>query len=169
MLKSRWLLAAITLIHRVLYASSGGYIGGRIFWMKVLLLVNVGRRTGRTRVTPLLYVEDGNHWIVAASNAGCDRHPAWWFNLQNSPQTQIQVGRRTIDVRWRQATRDECARLWPKLAKSYPYFPQYREGTEREIPIVILERAPELASWPEAALGLPADSSEGATEGATAP
>jgi len=168
-LKNRWLLAAVTLIHRILYVSSGGYVGGRIFWIKILLLINVGRRTGRTRVTPLLYVEDGDHWIVAASNAGNDRYPAWWFNLQNSPEARIQVGRQMIDVRWRQATHEECERLWPKLARSYPFFPEYLEGTEREIPIVMLERAPELAAQTETTRVLPAEASEGATEGVTGP
>jgi deazaflavin-dependent oxidoreductase (nitroreductase family) len=124
---------------------SGGLIGGRIFWIRVLLLTHVGRKTGRTRLTPLLYIEDGDRWIVVASNAGDERYPAWWYNLQNRSETQIQVGRQRIDVRWRQATPDECFDLWPKLVESYRYFPDYQERSKREIPVVILERAAETA------------------------
>jgi deazaflavin-dependent oxidoreductase (nitroreductase family) len=140
-LKNRWLLALITVVHRFLYVSSGGLVGARIFRIRFLLLQHVGRRTGRTRVTPLLYIEDGDRWIVTASNAGDDRHPEWWYNLQSGPEVQIQVGRRQIEVQWRQASPEECERLWPTLAAAYPYYPEYRECTEREIPVLILERA----------------------------
>jgi deazaflavin-dependent oxidoreductase (nitroreductase family) len=109
-------------------------------------LIHVGRKTGRTRFTPLLYVEDGDRWIVVASNGGDDRHPAWWHNLRSRPEARIQVGRQRIDVSWRQATAAECDDLWPKLVASYPYYPDYMERTEREIPVVILERASERAA-----------------------
>jgi deazaflavin-dependent oxidoreductase (nitroreductase family) len=77
---------------------------------------------------------------VIASNGGDHRHPAWWYNLQGSPETRIQVGRERIDVRWRQATSEECYDLWPKLVASYPYYPDYMARAKRAIPIVILER-----------------------------
>jgi len=83
---------------------------------------------------------------VVASNGGDDRHPAWWYNLQSSPEVQIQVGRQRIDVRWRQATSEECSDLWPKLVASYRYFPDYLARARRAIPIVILERAVEPAA-----------------------
>ena len=137
---NRRLLAAITGIHRFVYLSSGGLVGSRIFWIRILLLIQVGRKTGRIRRTPLLYVEDGDRWIVVASNGGHNRHPAWWYNLQISPETRIQVGREQVDVRWRRATSEECYELWPKLVDSYPYYPDYLARTKRPIPIVILER-----------------------------
>ena len=141
MLKIRWLLAFITVVHRFVYVSSGGLFGARIFRIRILLLQHVGRRTGRTRVTPLLYIEDGDRWVVTASNAGYDRHPSWWYNVQNSRDVKIQVGRHRIEVQWRQASPEECERLWPALAAAYPYYSEYRECTPREIPILILERA----------------------------
>jgi 3beta-hydroxy-delta5-steroid dehydrogenase/steroid delta-isomerase len=143
---NRGLLALITAVHRFVYLSSGGLIGGRIFWIRILLLIHVGRKTGRTRVTPLLYVKDGDRWVVPASNGGDDRHPAWWHNLQSRPEARIQVGRQRFDVSWRQATSEECDDLWPKLVASYPYFPDYMERTKRQIPVVILERASERAT-----------------------
>jgi 3beta-hydroxy-delta5-steroid dehydrogenase/steroid delta-isomerase len=143
---NRRLLAAITAVHRFLYLSSGGLIGGKIFWIRILLLINVGRKTGRTHRTPLLYVEDGDRWIVVASNGGHDRHPAWWYNLQGHPEVRVQVGREQIDARWRRATSEECYDLWPKLVASYPYYPDYLARTKRAIPILILERADDEAT-----------------------
>jgi deazaflavin-dependent oxidoreductase (nitroreductase family) len=139
--RNRRLLSAITNFHRFIYLSSGGLVGDKLLWIRILLLIQVGRRTGRIRRTPLLYVEDEGRWIVVASNGGYDRHPAWWYNLQGNPKARIQVGRQQIDVRWRQATPEERYELWPKLVASYPYFPDYMERAKRPIPIVILERA----------------------------
>ena len=140
LLRNRSLLAFITVVHRFVYVASGGVIGGRVLWIRMLLLINTGRRSGQERKTPLLYVEDGDRWVVAASNAGNDRHPAWWYNLSSHPQARIHVGSEKIDVTWRQATADERETLWSKLTQSYRFYPQYREDLRREIPVVILER-----------------------------
>jgi deazaflavin-dependent oxidoreductase (nitroreductase family) len=136
----RWLLALITLVHRFVYRVSGGRVGHQMGGKKFLLLYNVGRKSGAMRITPLLFVDDREAWIVVASNAGDDRSPAWWLNLQARPEAQIRVARETVDVRARQAHSDEAARLWPILEASYSYYPDYRGRSGREIPIVILER-----------------------------
>jgi deazaflavin-dependent oxidoreductase (nitroreductase family) len=137
----RWLLAMITRAHRFLYLRSGGRLGGRALWLHFLLLNHQGRKTGITRFTPLLYVEEGGRWIVVASNAGDDRDPAWWLNLQARPEARIQVGRELVDVKARPASPTESEYLWPGLEAAYPYYPEYRERAAREIPIVILERS----------------------------
>jgi deazaflavin-dependent oxidoreductase (nitroreductase family) len=137
----RWLLAFITRCHRFVYLKSGGWLGGRSPGKRFLLLWNTGRKTGQQRITPLLYVGDGPRWIVVASNAGDTRPPAWWLNLEASPLTQVQVGRRQIDVRARRADGTESQRLWRILESAYSYFPEYRERAGREIPVVILEPA----------------------------
>ena len=136
----RWLLALITRVQRWLYLKSNGAIGARFFGMCMLLLTNVGRRTGHQRIAPLLYIDDGDHWVVVASNAGDARHPAWWLNLQANPRARIQVRDQHHDVVARQATREEAERLWPPLQRSYRFYRQYQHRTEREIPVVILER-----------------------------
>ncbi len=142
----RWLLAVITAIHRFVYRVSGGRLGSSLGGMPMLLLTNVGRKTGKQRVTPLLYVEDRDQdrasdrtrWVVIASNAGDDRHPAWWLNLQSHPDTTIQVGTAHHDVRARRATPEEGERIWPKLVATYGYYDAYRERAPRDIPVVIL-------------------------------
>lgn len=138
----RWLLALVTRLQRFLYLKTDGRVGGSMFGTKILLLTNVGRRTGHRRITPLLYVEDGEHFVVVASNAGDDRHPAWWLNLEANPRSRVQVGGDHHDVLAREASGEERARLWPLLDAAYPPYARYRERTERPIPVVILEHVP---------------------------
>lgn len=136
----RWLLAVITAVHRFVYRVSGGRLGNSLGGMPMLLLTNVGRKSGKQRVTPLLYVEDGARWVVVASNAGDDRDPAWWLNVQSHPDTSIQLGAARHDVRARRASPDEVEQIWPRLLAAYPPYDEYRDRTSREIPVVFLER-----------------------------
>jgi deazaflavin-dependent oxidoreductase (nitroreductase family) len=135
----RWLLALVTRVHLALYRLSGGRIGANLAGIRVLLLTTRGRRSGLPRVLPLLYVEDGKSYVVVASNAGDDRDPAWWKNLQACAEASVQVGRERLAVRARRATRREEVVLWPKLEAAYRPYARYRERTRREIPIAILE------------------------------
>jgi F420H(2)-dependent quinone reductase len=137
----RWLLALITRIQRFLYRKTDGAIGARFFGARILLLTHVGRRTGHQRITPLLYVEDGDRWVLAASNAGDDRHPAWWLNLEAHPRARIQIRDQHYDVVARRAGLEEAERLWGLLQASFGSFEGYRKRTRREIPVVVLERA----------------------------
>jgi len=135
----RWLLALVTAAHRFLYRVSNGRIGARAGGADMLLLETLGRRSGRARTIPLLYVRDGPRFAVVASNAGDDRPPAWWLNLQSRPEASIQVGSEHHAVRARRATPEEGERLWPRLLEAYRAYEEYRQRTRREIPIVVLE------------------------------
>ena len=135
----RWLLALITRCHRWLFLTTGGRLGDRVFGFRFLLLEHVGRKTGAARRTPLLYVEDAGRFVVAASNAGDPREPAWWLNLQSSPEARVRIGRREVEVKARAAEPAEQSALWAKLCESYSYFETYRERAGREIPVVLLE------------------------------
>ncbi len=141
----RWLLALVTRIQRFLYLRTDGVIGASIFGTSILLLTNAGRRTGHRRITPLLYVEDGDHWVVVASNAGDDCHPAWWLNLEAHPRARVQIRGDHHDVVARRAEPDEEERLWGVLTDAYASYSRYRMRTQRRIPIVILERVPAAA------------------------
>ncbi|MGH0031478.1 MAG: nitroreductase family deazaflavin-dependent oxidoreductase [Myxococcota bacterium] len=138
----RWLLALVTRVQRFLYLKTGGAVGASIGGMQILLLTSVGRRTGHQRITPLLYVEDGERLVVVASNAGDDRHPAWWYNLEQTPNARVQIRREHREVLARRATPEEAERLWPTLVAAYRPYEDYRRRTGREIPIVLLEPAP---------------------------
>lgn len=135
-----WLIAFISKFHRFVYLRTNGRLGSRIFRMRFLLLIQLGRRTGRERITPLLCVVGEGHWIVVASNAGADRDPAWSLNLRDRSEAQIQFGRERFAVKARVATDVEYESMWRMLQASYPYYDRYRARTSRDIPVMILER-----------------------------
>jgi len=132
-------LAAITRAHRWFYLATAGRIGHVIGATTFLLVCNVGRRSGREFLTPLLYVADAGRFVIAASNAGDARTPAWWLNLQARPETIVHAGNRRIHVRARRASPDEAKCLWPRMLASYRWFQDYHAKAGREIPLVILE------------------------------
>jgi len=132
-------MKAVSGTHRVLYRGSGGRIGGRIVGMPVLLLVTRGRRSGKSRTVPLLYVRDGEAVVVVASNGGSDYVPGWCLNLRSNPDAEIEIGRGRIQVTAREASPGERARLWPEFTSRYSGYANYATRTVREIPVVILE------------------------------
>ena len=107
--------------------------------MRTLYLHTVGRRTGQPRRTPLYYVDDGDHLAVVTSNAGRDREPAWWLNLQAEADAEIEVGKARRRVRGRRAKRSEYDRLWPQFVAGLRNYEAYRRKTDRKIEVVILE------------------------------
>jgi deazaflavin-dependent oxidoreductase (nitroreductase family) len=94
------------------------------------------------RTVPLAYLEDGDSYVVVASNGGSDRHPGWWINLRNEPKATIEIRKRKIPVRASLATPEERARLWPKLTEFNPFYARYEKIADRLIPVVILRPEP---------------------------
>lgn len=137
----RWLLALITRVHRFVYLKTGGRIGHKLGHQPMLLLYNVGRKTGKLRITPLLYTPDGDRFLLVASNLGDDRMPAWWLNLEHAGEAEIQVGTERIAVKARAAEGAERDRCWAKVCAQYANYPAYEQRTNRPIPVVVLERA----------------------------
>jgi deazaflavin-dependent oxidoreductase (nitroreductase family) len=138
----RLLFSAFVKVHVALYRTSGGRLGGRLRkGAPVLLLTATGRKTGRRRTTPLLYVEEGDRHVVVASAGGAPSHPAWYLNLRSNPAATIQVGGRKLAVTAETAALEERARLWPRLTQMWPQYDDYQAKTRREIPVVILARS----------------------------
>ena len=126
-------------VHPRLYRWSGGRIGNRLLGLPVLLLTTTGRRSGEPRTTALTYFPKGEACVVIASYLGEPRNPAWFLNLQKSPQAEIQVGTRRIAVTAREAEGDERTRLWDEVVSKTRDYAEYQERTERRIPVVVLE------------------------------
>ena len=103
-----------------------------------MLLTTTGRKSGKRRTLPLLYLEESGRYIVIASLGGAPKHPAWYLNLLANPAATIQVGNRRLAVTATIAPPEARARLWPRAMQIYPAYADYRAKTEREIPIVIL-------------------------------
>lgn len=131
----------LTVIHVGLYRLSGGMVGSRFGKRTLLLLTTTGRKSGKARTLPLQYIRDGSSYVVAASNWGKSRGPAWWLNLRTQPRAQIQVGRLVMQVMAEQASTEHRRRLWPLLVLQDSTFARYQRGTTREIPLLILTPA----------------------------
>lgn len=122
-----------------LYRRTGGRVGGRMGRAPVLLLHHVGRKTGKQRVTPLLFLADGERLVVVGSKGGAARDPAWLRNLLADPLTVVEVASRRLCVRARLANDAERAAYWPRLLEIYPSYGVYQQRTERVLPVAVLE------------------------------
>jgi deazaflavin-dependent oxidoreductase (nitroreductase family) len=105
-----------------------------------LLLTTTGRKTGRLRTTPVLYLEDGSDLVLVASFGGNDMHPAWYLNLKEYPEAKVVIRGERRPVIAREITSEEKKLIWPRLVKLYPQFSLYQQRTSREIPLMRLLR-----------------------------
>ncbi len=128
--------------HTRVYRETGGRVGHD--WKKgskTLLLTTVGRRTGEERTTPLIYGRHGDDYVVVASQGGRPEHPAWYLNLLEQPEVDVQVLGERFRARARTATPDERPDLWREMVSRWRHYDEYTRRTDREIPVVVLERA----------------------------
>lgn len=125
-------------VHTLVYRLTEGRIGGRWGKAPILLLTTTGRRTGEPRTTPVLYLDDGDAFVVVATNDGAPRNPAWYRNLQANPQAEVQIRSDRIPVRAEDVVPAERNRLWPRLLDIYPNYERDQRRTDRELPVVIL-------------------------------
>jgi len=135
------LVQAFVDLNTALYRRSGGRLGNKVKGAPVLLLDHVGRKSGKPRTTPLLYLEHGADLVIVGSRGGSDAMPAWFLNLMANPATTVQVGSERRSVEAREAGEEERQSLWPRLVEMYPEYDAYQRRTDRRIPVVILSRA----------------------------
>jgi deazaflavin-dependent oxidoreductase (nitroreductase family) len=122
-----------------LYRLSGGRIGGRVAKAPVLLLTTTGRKSGQPRTAPVVYLADGDRFVVINTNAGNERVPAWSLNLRANPEAEVEVGRKRLPVRARIAEGEERAELWRKHNEQYSGFDDYAEKLSRDIAVIVLD------------------------------
>ena len=130
-----------TTVHATLFRATGGRFLGRISKTPVLLLTTTGRKTGKPRTVPLLYLADGDGYAVIASNGGAASDPAWCANLRENPAATVQIGSQHVAVRAAFVDGDERERLWKALAATYRGYDGYVEKTTRLIPVLLLRPA----------------------------
>jgi deazaflavin-dependent oxidoreductase (nitroreductase family) len=128
-------------IHAQLYERTDGLIGHRLLGVPTLMLRTTGRRTGTTRTNALVYARDGDRYLVVPSNGGADRPPAWLYNLQASPDVEIQVGRERRPGRAEVIERGspDFDRVWKIVDENNRgRYEAYQSKTSRPIPVVAL-------------------------------
>lgn len=125
-------------VHRVMYLLTAGRLVGEVGEARVLLLTTTGRCSGKARTVPLLYVPDGDAFVIVASQGGHDTNPAWYLNLRANPAATVQIGNRLTNIRAEELTGDARARGWKSLVAIYAGYEEYRTRTSREFPIIAL-------------------------------
>lgn len=123
------------------YRETGGAVGH--IWREgstILLLTTTGRNSGEKRTSPLIYAEDGGRYVIIASKGGAPDHPGWYLNLDKNPEVELQVKDEVFKARARTVEGPERERLWRKANEVWRHYDEYQTRTDREIPVVVLER-----------------------------
>jgi len=104
-----------------------------------LLLTTTGRRSGQPYTTPLNFAAHEGAWLLIGSYGGSDTHPKWYLNLVANPAVEVQIKGDRVRATARTADSEEKARLWPVMADRMPFYDEYRQATDRDIPLIVLE------------------------------
>ena len=135
----RWILKAITRTHVFLHRLTGGRMFNRLGKDEVVFVDITGAKSGRPLTIPLMYVPYNEGVLLVASQGGAPRNPVWYGNLVKNPDIEVTHRGRRMQLRARLATAEEKPAFWPICDQYFAPFAQYRERTEREIPIFVCE------------------------------
>lgn len=127
-------------LHGLVYKVTKGKVGGKMAGGNIIVLGTTGRRSGKRRERPLVAADHPDGWTIIASFSGHDEHPAWYHNLMADPSATVQLGADVHQVRARQTDGEERDRLWRQMADIYADYDEYQAVTDREIPVLVLER-----------------------------
>ncbi len=122
------------------FRANEGRVGPPFEGAPMVLLTTVGAKSGKERVSPLVYTKDGDKLAIIASAAGADNNPAWFHNLVASPEVTLEVGTEKYRARATVPGEPDRTRIYDQQAAIMPGFKAYQEKTSRIIPVVVLER-----------------------------
>jgi deazaflavin-dependent oxidoreductase (nitroreductase family) len=122
------------------FRSNHGRVGGQFEGAPLLILHTVGAKTGTPRENIMMYLPDGDRYLIFASKAGADDNPGWYWNLKANPDARIEVGDDAFDVHATELDRAERDEKYAEQARRYPGFAEYEKRTTRVIPVVALTR-----------------------------
>ncbi len=117
-----------------------GKVGGPFAGAPMILVTHTGAKSGTQRTNPLVYLKDGDRYLVFASKGGSTKHPDWYRNLVANPDATAEIGTEKFDVVAEVLTGEERDRLYDKQAKIMPQFAEYQARAGRKIPVVALKR-----------------------------
>lgn len=128
--------------HRVVFRLTRGSVGGTVMGTPIGLLTTTGRRSGRTRTVPVVYLEEETRFLVVASNSGLDAPPAWCLNLRADPHAGMRTRAGHERVVARELAESERTELWPRLLQHNAMWGAYQSCTERQSAVFALDRVP---------------------------
>ena len=123
------------------FRANHGRVGGQFAGVPLLILHTVGAKSGQPRTNIMMYLEDGDRYLIFASNAGADTHPAWYHNVSANPEVRIEVGDDAFDAVATELDGAERDQKYAEQARRIPGFGGYQEKTSRTIPVVALTPA----------------------------
>ena len=126
--------------HTRKYKETDGQEGHDWQGTQCLLLTTKGRKSGEARELPLIYGKSGDDYLIVASKGGADEPPAWYLNLEADPTAEVQVWGDRFKAKARVATAEEKPEMWKTMTAEWPAYDEYQTKTDREIPIIVLER-----------------------------
>ena len=127
--------------HVARYRATDGEEGHDWQGTQTLVLTTTGRKSGEQRDAALIYAPHGDAYAIVASKGGADAPPAWYLNLDADPDVEVQVWGDRFKAKARTASAEEKAEIWPTMTGEWPAYDEYQKKTDREIPVVLLERA----------------------------
>ena len=122
------------------FRANGGTVGGPFAGAPLLILHSTGAKSGEEREHPVVFHDDDGRLVIVASKGGAPTNPQWYHNLVANPRATVEVGKETFPVDAHVAEGEERERLWATVTSRFPQFAQYQTKTERQIPLVVLER-----------------------------
>lgn len=122
---------------------SGGRLGNSFLGRPVLLMTTIGRQSGKPRIQPLFYVEEGDRILLVASNGGSPQDPLWVRNIRANPAVKISRKGVVQDMHAHIADAAEKATLWPQMTAAFPYWQEISDRSQRDFPVVVLTPARE--------------------------
>lgn len=107
----------------------------------MLLLDHVGAKSGKPRTTPLVYMPDGDRYVIIAAKGGHPENPAWLYNLRAHPSVAVQIGAHRVEMTARELDPEEREALWPHALAYTSHWRRYARPVppSRTIPLVVLE------------------------------
>ena len=132
----KWMSRAQSWVYR---KTNGRLAGTFLQGAPVALLTTTGRKTGEPRVSPLLYLREGNRIVLVASKGGATDNPMWYLNLKANPKVSVQIKDEVLSLTARDANAEEREHYWPRLVQMYTSFDDYQSWTDRVIPVVICD------------------------------
>jgi deazaflavin-dependent oxidoreductase (nitroreductase family) len=133
----------ITLIgeeHVRRYQATDGEEGYMWNGVPILLFTATGRKSGKKITNPIIFTPVGDKYVIIASNGGNAKHPNWYLNIQADPNLEVQIKGEKFAATARTAQSPEREELWAEALKDWPNFDVYQSRTDRQIPVVVIER-----------------------------
>ena len=122
------------------FEATGGAEADTLQGKPIVLVTSIGAKTGKLRKTPLMRVEHDGEYAVVASKGGAPEHPVWYLNLLADPEVTLQDKAVKRKYLAHTATGSERAEWWARATEVWPDYNNYQTKTDREIPIIVLER-----------------------------